>query len=139
MITIQTQPIDESSLLSEVRNANAGAIVLFVGTTREITGEQRTLSLKYAAYESMAIQELAALKKTAEEKWPLTGCAIVHRVGEVAVAETSIALAVSSPHRKDAFAAAQWLMDRIKAQVPIWKKEQFTDGTTEWVHPESAE
>ncbi len=68
-------------------------------------------------------------------QWPLVGCALVHRLGEVGLGEASVAVAVSSPHRRDAFAAAEWLMDRLKQEVPIWKQEHWADGSSEWVHP----
>ena len=68
-------------------------------------------------------------------KWPLEKCAIVHRVGDVPIGETSVVVAVSSPHRVDAFEAAAWIMDELKKAVPIWKQEQWADGTQEWIHP----
>ena len=70
------------------------------------------------------------------KQWPLKACAIVHRVGVVENGQASVVVAVSSPHRIEAFEAAQWIMDTLKRTVPIWKKEQWSDGSTEWVHPE---
>ena len=83
----------------------------------------------------MAEKKLNELKVEARKRWPLTGCAIVHRLGHLEPAETSVAIAVSSPHRSDAFQAGQWLIDTIKEVVPIWKQENWADGTSEWVHP----
>jgi molybdopterin synthase catalytic subunit len=122
-------------LLSAVRSAAAGAIVLFVGTTREFTGERQTAALEYDCYEQMAEKKLAELEAQARERWPLVECAIVHRLGHVPLAETSVAIAVSSPHRQAAFEAGKWLIDTLKEVVPIWKQEQYADGTKEWVHP----
>ena len=83
----------------------------------------------------MAERMLADLGSEAQRRWPLLGCAIVHRVGELAVGEPSVAIAVSAAHREPAFEAGKWLIDRIKEAVPIWKEEHWTDGTSQWVHP----
>jgi molybdopterin synthase catalytic subunit len=135
MIQLTHQLIDESALIAAVRTPAAGAIVLFLGTTREFTGERQTQALEYECYPAMAEKQLVQLEAQARERWPLTGCAIVHRLGHVPLAETSVAIAVSSPHRRAAFEAGQWLIDTLKEVVPIWKQEQFVDGTKEWVHP----
>jgi molybdopterin synthase catalytic subunit len=135
MIQLTHAPIDEAALIRLVRSAEAGAIVLFLGTTREFTQGKQTAALKYDAYAAMAEKKLGELEAEARAKWPLVGCAIVHRLGEVPLAETSVAIAVSSPHRAAAFEAGKWLIDTLKEVVPIWKEEQYADGTTEWVHP----
>jgi molybdopterin synthase catalytic subunit len=83
----------------------------------------------------MAEKKLAELEAEARRRWPLVGCLIVHRLGHLELGEASIAIAVSSPHRADAFAAGQWLIDTIKEVVPIWKRENWADGSSEWVHP----
>ena len=113
-------------------------MVVFWGTTREFTGERQTVQLSYEAYPEMAQSQLEQLETQARERWPLEGCLIVHRLGEVGLGEPSVLIAVSSPHRRDAFEAAQWLMDRIKEDVPIWKQEHWADGRTEWIHPNNA-
>ena len=89
----------------------------------------------HVAEPSMALQELQQLEASARQRWPLEACQIVHRLGIVPASETSVAVVVSSAHRADAFAAGQWLIDTLKQQVPIWKQEQWSDGSTEWVHP----
>jgi molybdopterin synthase catalytic subunit len=83
----------------------------------------------------MAERQLAELETQARRRWPVIECIIVHRLGRVPPAEASVAIAVSTPHRADAFAAGQWLIDALKKDVAIWKREQWADGTTEWVHP----
>jgi molybdopterin synthase catalytic subunit len=83
----------------------------------------------------MARNELEQLEQQACQRWPIVRCVLIHRLGHLELGEASVLVAVSTPHRRDAFEAAQWLMDRIKEDVPIWKKENWTDGTTEWVHP----
>ena len=134
MISIVTEKIDTQTLLRSVSSPNSGATVLFVGTTRQFTGERETTFLSYECYQEMAIAKLQELSDRAAEKWAIEQCGIVHRIGEVAIEEASVAVAVSTPHRKDAFEAAQWLMDRLKEEVPIWKKEHGIDGGQEWIH-----
>ncbi len=135
MISITEQTIDTMSVLDAVASNSAGAALLFVGTTREFTEGRKTASLDYQCYGQMAKKELAKLVEEAEQQWTLTGCAIVHRVGHVGLGEASVAIAVSSPHRVAAFEAGQWLIDTLKKRVPIWKKENWADGATQWVHP----
>ena len=135
MIRLTDNPIDTAAVLDAVASPAAGAVVLFLGTVREITGEQQTVSLEYESYAKMAEKRLADLAADARQKWPLTGCAIVHRLGILPVGEISVAIAVSAPHRHEAFEAGRWLIDQIKRDVPIWKKENYADGTGGWVHP----
>ncbi|HTN77409.1 MAG TPA: molybdenum cofactor biosynthesis protein MoaE [Pirellulaceae bacterium] len=135
MIHLTREPIDETALLRQVRSPAAGAIVLFVGITREFTAGRQTAQLDYDCYAEMAEKKLNELATEACQRWPLVACAIAHRLGVVPLAETSVAIAVSAPHRADAFAAGQWLIDTLKQVVPIWKREHWADGQTEWVHP----
>jgi molybdopterin synthase catalytic subunit len=135
MISLTDKPIDPAGVLAEVASRDAGAVVLFLGTTREFTHGRRTASLDYECYPEMAEKKLAELASQARRRWPLTACAIVHRLGHLELGEASIAIAVSAPHRQAAFEAGQWLIDTIKEVVPIWKCENWADGTTEWVHP----
>lgn len=135
MIALTSEEIDTNQLLQHVSSNNAGAVVLFLGTTREMTDGRRTESLDYECYPAMAEKKLAELENEASQRWPICQCAIVHRVGHLELGEASVAIAVSSPHRKDAFEAGRWLIDTIKEVVPIWKKENWADGTTDWVHP----
>jgi len=135
MIRITSDPIDSAAVLAHVASNRAGAVVLFLGTTREFTGDRRTESLDYECYGDMAEKKMAELEAQARVRWPITGCAIVHRVGRLELGEASVAIAVSSPHRGDAFEAGKWLIDTLKELVPIWKKENWADGTSQWVHP----
>jgi molybdopterin synthase catalytic subunit len=135
MIELTNQPIDPSAILARVASNDAGGVVLFLGTTREFTGGRRTESLDYECYPAMAEKKLAELEALAHSRWPLVGCAIVHRLGHLELGEASIAIAVSSPHRQAAFEAGKWLIDTIKQDIPIWKQENWADGTSEWVHP----
>jgi molybdopterin synthase catalytic subunit len=135
MIQLTNQPIDTAALLDRTRHPEAGAVVLFLGTTRELTDGRQTVALDYEAYREMAERQLAELEAEARRRWPVIECIVVHRLGRVPPAEASVAIAVSTPHRSDAFAAGQWLIDSLKRDVPIWKREQWADGTAEWVHP----
>ena len=135
MIELTHEPIDSSKLLALVTRPEAGAVVLFLGTVRELTQGRRTLALDYDAYPEMAERKMAELEAEARRRWPIVDCAIVHRLGHLELAEASVAVAVSTPHRVDAFEAGRWLIDTLKDVVPIWKQENWDDGTTAWVHP----
>jgi molybdopterin synthase catalytic subunit len=135
VIQLTDEPIDTAALVKRAGHPQAGAIVLFLGTTRELTDGRQTVALDYEAYGEMAQRKLAELEAVARRRWPVIECIVVHRLGRVPPAEASVAIAVSTPHRSDAFAAGQWLIDSLKRDVPIWKREQWADGTTEWVHP----
>jgi molybdopterin synthase catalytic subunit len=135
MVALTNQLIDSAALLAHVGSPQAGAVVLFLGTVREMTGERRTVALNYECYPQMAEKKLAELEAEARRRWPLIECAIVHRLGHLDLGEASVAVAVSTPHRQDAFEAGKWLIDTLKEVVPIWKQENWADGTTEWVHP----
>jgi molybdopterin synthase catalytic subunit len=129
-------PIDVERLRQHVMAESAGAVVVFVGTTRRTTANVITLRLEYEAHRPLAIACLRRLQVEAVERFGLEGCGIAHRLGVVEVGEESIAVAVASQHRAAAFAATEWLMDRIKACVPIWKREHTADGRAFWVHGE---
>jgi molybdopterin synthase catalytic subunit len=135
MIALTNEPIDVAAVLHRVQSPLAGAVVLFLGTTREITGQRRTESLEYECYPEMAACKLQELEAEARRRWQLVECAVVHRLGHLGIGEPSVAVAVSSAHRQAAFEAGKWLIDTLKETVPIWKKENWADGTAEWVHP----
>lgn len=135
MIQLTEKPIDAQLVLASVESNDAGAVVLFLGTTRETTGDRVTRSLDYEAYSPMAEKRMAALEAEVRERWPILECVLVHRVGRLEIREASVAVAVSSPHRDASFEAARWLIDTLKECVPIWKCENWADGTSDWVHP----
>ena len=135
MIDLIDSPIDVARVLDLVRRPSAGAVVLFLGTAREATQGRATRSLCYESFTDMARQSLVDLEAEARRLWPLVECVVVHRLGELAVGEVAVAIAASAAHRQPAFEAARWLIDRIKQVVPIWKKENWADGTSQWVHP----
>jgi molybdopterin synthase catalytic subunit len=128
-------PIDASSLLAAAQQPESGAVLLFLGTSRKFTEGRETVELHYEAYREMAERELTKLEAAARQRWSLVHCSIVHRLGRVPLAEASVAVVVSSPHRDAAFAAGRWLIDTLKERAPIWKQEHWADGAVEWVHP----
>ncbi len=138
MIELTKNRIDTDALLNAVRSTRAGAVVLFLGTVREISEGRRTQSLDYESYPGMAESKLAELESEARRRWPIIECAISHRVGHLDLGEVSVAVAVSTAHRQDAFEAGKWLIDTLKQVVPIWKKENWADGASTWVHTASA-
>ena len=135
MIEITEAPIDHGALTERVRSNLAGAVCTFLGTVREMTGDRRTASLDYEAYPEMAQRKMAELEAEARRRWPILDVAMVHRVGHLDLGEISVVVAVSCPHRHQAFDACRWLIDTLKEVVPIWKKEVWADGNEEWVHP----
>ncbi|HEY1380205.1 MAG TPA: molybdenum cofactor biosynthesis protein MoaE [Gemmataceae bacterium] len=138
MIRLTREPIDHQALTEQVRAPHCGAVVTFLGTVRDLTGDKVTVALDYEAYPGMAEKKLAEIEADVRDRWPVGEIAMVHRLGHMDVGEVSVAVAVSCPHRADAFAACRHAIDRLKELVPIWKKEHWADGSTEWVHPESA-
>ena len=135
MPELTQQPLDTAPMLARAQTAQAGAVLLFLGVTRQHTDGRETTELHYDAYNAMALKELAALEAEATQRWQLIECTIVHRLGCVRLGEASVAIVTASPHRRAAFAAGEWLIDTLKERVPIWKKEYWADGTTDWVHP----
>ncbi|CAN5379260.1 hypothetical protein BH11PLA2_BH11PLA2_44880 [soil metagenome] len=138
MVRLTHELIDYHELTESVRRPHCGGVVLFLGTVRDITGEQVTAFLEYDAYAPMAEKKLNEIEATVRAKWPVGDIAMVHRLGKLAVSEVSVAVAVSCPHRKDAFAACQYAIDTLKEIVPIWKKDLNVDGNEVWVEPVKA-
>lgn len=132
------RPIDAARLLAAVARPTAGASVVFVGTVRGTTGDVVTTAIEYEAHEAMAAFAIERLCTAAVERFGLAACAAEHRLGRLVAGETSVAVAVSAPHRRAAFEAAEWLMERLKAQVPIWKREEGPEGPRAWSHPGDA-
>ncbi|EIT84574.1 molybdopterin converting factor subunit 2 [Fictibacillus macauensis ZFHKF-1] len=129
---ITTLPLNVEALISYVSSPQAGAINTFIGTVRELTGEKKTIYLKYEAYVPMAEKQLKKIGTEVQEKWPGTRIAIHHRIGSLAISDIAVVIAVSTPHRAASFEACRYAIERIKEIVPIWKKEHWEDGTF-WV------
>jgi MoaE-MoaD fusion protein len=125
-VRVSAEPLSLDSLAARVRDARAGAVVTFSGITREVE------RLHYDAYAEMAEERMRAIAAEAAERHGLCGAAVEHRVGEVPLSEPSVIVAVSAPHRGEAFAGAREIIDRVKAEAPIWKKE-IEGGEERWV------
>jgi molybdopterin synthase catalytic subunit len=135
MATLSHEPIDHDMLTESVRQPHCGAIVTFLGTVRDVTGDEITESLEYEANAPMAERKMEEIENDVRERWPGAEIALVHRLGRLQVGEVSVAVAVSAPHRAEAFVACRHAIDRLKEIVPIWKKD-FGPGGAAWVHPE---
>ena len=138
MIQLCRDAIDPAPLIKRAQSRRAGAVLLFLGVTRQMTEGRETSELRYEAYEAMAATELERLEREACERWALTECIVVHRLGVVPLGDASVAIVTASAHRRAAFEAGEWLIDTLKQAVPIWKQECWADGQKEWIHPEPA-
>jgi molybdopterin synthase catalytic subunit len=126
------EPVDLAAVIAEVADENAGAIATFVGTTRRRSRGRTVTHLEYEAYEGMAEQEMARIADELRRRYDLCAVAITHRIGRVEIGETSVAIAVSAPHRQGALAACKDAIDTLKETVPLWKKEVY-EGGEEWI------
>lgn len=132
-IAVLAEPIDPAVALSFVSDPESGAVVLFLGTVRNHSpGKTDVSHLEYEAYDELVEPKIREIVAEARDKWPIRKAAALHRTGDLAVGEISVAVAASSPHRKDAFAAGRYLIDELKSRAPIWKKEHWPGGA-EWV------
>ena len=127
------KPLESGALSALVAAPDMGAVVTFAGIVRNNFGGRATAFLEYQAYEPMAATVLEQLAGQARERWGTGAIAIHHRVGRLEIGETAVLIAVAAPHRHEAFEAAEWIMDQIKEVAPIWKKEIWADGASEWV------
>jgi len=126
LVRLTRDPIDLPGLLS-VSPAD-GAVCLFVGVVRNENGGRAVSHLEYEAYEDMALPLLEQIAAETAARWPVTAVRMVHRLGRLEIGQPSVAVAVASPHRAEAFAACRYAIDTLKAKVPIWKKEFYADG-----------
>lgn len=132
MFSISEHPIDVEMLLANVRDDSAGATVLFLGTVRNHNDSYAVSGIYYEAYLRIAKEAMAKIEQEAIKRWYLKKFAAVHRVGNLKIGEVSVAIAVSSEHRAEAFEAGKYAIDRIKAEVPIWKKEMISGEGGIW-------
>jgi molybdopterin synthase catalytic subunit len=139
-IELQETPLDVARAVEFVSASEAGGIAVFLGTTRaEKHADGRELvALDYEAYWRMAVAQMQDLALRARDRWPIVRLAMFHRTGRVELGKPSVVIAVATPHRGEAFEACRWLIDTLKAEVAIWKKEVWADGSGSWVHPEPA-
>lgn len=135
MVRLTRDVIDYHDLMEQVRRDDCGGVCAFLGTVRDLTGDKVTVALEYEAYAAMAEKKMAEIEADTRTRWPVKEMVVEHRLGRLEVGEVSVAVAVSCPHRAQAFEACRHAIDRLKDIVPIWKKENWADGSTEWVHP----
>jgi molybdopterin synthase catalytic subunit len=129
---LTADPIDLGAVVAEVADERAGAVATFLGTTRIHSRGRTVLYLEYEAYEGMAEKVMAEIAETLAGRYELCKLAIAHRIGRVGIGETSVAIAVSAPHRDHALAACKEAIDTLKVDVPLWKKEVYESGE-EWI------
>lgn len=136
MIALTNSPIDVAQIIACVSAEEAGAIDVFIGTVRNRNEGRQVTHLEYEAYEPMALKEMEKIARAATQQWNITKLAIVHRTGILTIGEIAVVVAVAAPHRKEAFEACRYIIDTLKASVPIWKKEHFEGGAV-WIaaHP----
>jgi molybdopterin synthase catalytic subunit len=126
-------PIDVAAIAAEVGNAANGATLLFVGTVRDVNDGRPVSGMEYTAYRSMAERELAAIAREAGDQFGTDDIVIEHRLGVLELGDASVVIAVAHPHRGPAYDASRFVIEQLKQRVPIWKLEQYLDGTREWV------
>jgi len=134
MSHLTSQPIDPAVLAERVAAADRGAVVTFRGLVRNHHAGRDVVSLGYTAYGEMADRLCGEIIRAAEARWDVRA-AVLHRLGELAIGEVAVAVAVAAPHRDVAFDACRWIIDELKARVPIWKHERYADGSSAWVDP----
>lgn len=127
--------IDPTALIERVASPRHGAVLLFLGVVREVNDGRGVTGIEYSAYEAMAARELAVIAEEAVARFDGTDVAIVHRLGELALEDASVGIAVAHAHRGVAYDVSRWIIEELKRRVPIWKREQYVDGTREWVDP----
>jgi molybdopterin synthase catalytic subunit len=132
MFKIVDGPIDEIALESAVRTDADGAVIVFRGVARRHSRGRDVVHLEYEAYPEMAEKVMAQIADEIKQRWPISRVAMVHRTGVLEIGQASVVIAVSAPHRGEAFEAAQYAIDRLKEVVPIWKKEVWSDGS-QWI------
>lgn len=139
MVAVSADEIVAAELIDHVVDPSAGAVALFLGTVRDHSpGRTGVTHLVYEAYPEVVEAKIGEIVVEARARWPIVRAAVVHRVGSLSVGETSVGVAVSSAHRADAFAAAVYLIDELKARAPIWKEEHWAGGA-EWVREDRGE
>lgn len=131
---IVRRAIDVASLLAEVENTANGATVIFLGQVREVNDGRAVTGIEYSAYGEMAERELASIAGECAAKFDIANLAAEHRLGALELGDTSIAIVVAHPHRGKAYEASRFMIEEVKRRLPIWKREAYVDGTSEWVN-----
>ena len=130
---ITSDPLDPARLLSRVGASEDGAVLLFLGTVRDHADGRSVSGMRYEGYEEMALEVLRRIAGEAEERFSTPHLAVAHRLGALEIGEVSVVVAVSSPHRAEAYGASRYVMEEIKRRLPVWKKEFYVEGAPRWV------
>jgi molybdopterin synthase catalytic subunit len=138
VVELVRAPLSAEEWVAQVKSASAGAVVVFDGMVRDNSQGRRTLYLDYEAYESMALKQMREIVQQMRRQFRIDRAALLHRLGRLAIGETSVLVVVSAPHRAPAFEACRFAIEALKRSVPIWKKEYFADGAV-WVEGATAE
>ena len=133
MIEITEKPLVPQEFISKINKRHNGALTVFMGTVRDFQGKTRLDYMEYDAYKEMAERKMAEIVEEAKARWNTQDVAVAHRIGRLKLTDISVIVAVGTPHRPEAFAACRFIIDRIKEEVPIWKKEVDQHGHGEWV------
>ena len=134
-VALVRRPLDPAASLAEVASVANGASIVFVGTVREVNDGRAVSGIEYTAYEAMAGRELEAIAHEAALRFGTDDVIVEHRIGRLALGEASVVIAVAHPHRAEAYDASRFIIEELKRRVPIWKREEYVDGTREWVDP----
>jgi molybdopterin synthase catalytic subunit len=130
---IRETPLELEALLEQTRCRACGAVVVFGGTVRDHNAGREVARLSYSVYRPLAERALAEIEEEAVGRFKVASCRILHRVGELAIGDLSVVVVVRAPHRAEAFEAARYAIDTVKHRVPIWKREEYSDGTHAYV------
>ena len=130
---VASEVIDPAEVLARVGSDRDGATLLFLGVVRDHADDRPVSGMRYDAYEEIAGEDLSKIAAEAAERLGTDCVAVVHRFGELAIGEVSVAIAVSSPHREEAYEASRYVIEQLKERLPVWKKEHYVDGVSEWV------
>lgn len=130
---VTREPVDLDGLVARVRRDSDGAVILFVGVVRDNDAGRPVVGLRYEAYEAMARGKLEEICREVVAAYEVGEVAVVHRVGDLAVGDASVGIAVASPHRDAAYRASREIIERVKREVPIWKREKYADGDERWL------
>jgi molybdopterin synthase catalytic subunit len=133
LVFVTPEPLSVDSALAAVADPGAGGTCVFVGTVRDRSDEGEVTGLTYEAWDDLAVRRLTEIGEELHRTWPLRRVAVLHRTGELAVGEASVVVAVSAEHRAEAFEACRRAIERLKQDVPIWKKEGLRSGEAHWV------
>lgn len=132
---ITTKEIDIQKIVKDIANTtgSSGAMILFIGSVRNYGKKGKVVSMTYESYTSMAEERIKSIEQYVRKKWKIKNIKIIHRIGKLKIGTNSIVIAISSSHSKEAYKASKFILDKIKKEVPIWKKEELADGQEKWV------